>query len=96
MKHNPANERIKRDYFHYLREALGRYEATVYAVTKSLSRFEASTRAKDFKRFHREQVVAFKRGLAEQRSKQMGKLLAKATLLSTLRHLRAFFFWLAH
>ena len=96
MKRNPTNERIKRDYFHYLREAMGRDEATVYAVAKSLSRFETSTRAMDFKCFHREQAVAFKKRLAEQCSTKTGERLAKATLLSTLRQLRAFFLWLAH
>jgi hypothetical protein len=63
-KANSANERIKRQYFHYLREALGRDEATIDGVAKSLARFEETTRAKDFKRFRREQAVAFKSKLA--------------------------------
>ena len=44
-KTNAANERIKRDYFRYLKEALGRDEATIDGVAKSLARFEESTRA---------------------------------------------------
>jgi len=95
-KHNAANERIKRDYFRYLAEAKGRDEATIDGVAKSLARFEQSTRAKDFKRFHREQAVAFKAGLAVALNARTGERLSKATLLSTLRDLRAFFFWLAH
>ncbi|WP_068073888.1 tyrosine-type recombinase/integrase [Novosphingobium lentum] len=95
-KHNAANERIKRDYFRYLKDARGRDDATIDCVAKALSRFELSTGAKDFKRFHREQAMAFKRRLAEMNSARTGERLSKATLLSTLRDLKAFFFWLAH
>ena len=94
-KTNAANERIKRDYFRYLREADGRDEATIDGVAKSLARFEETTRAKDFKRFHREQAVAFKVKLAAAANARTGEPLSKATMLGTLRHLRAFFMWLA-
>ncbi|MEO6360326.1 MAG: site-specific integrase [Sphingomicrobium sp.] len=95
-KHNAANERIKREYFHYLAEAKGRDDATIDGVAKSLARFEESTKARDFKRFHREQAVAFKARLAGATNARTGERLSKATLHSTLRDLRAFFFWLAH
>ena len=95
-KHHPANERVKREYYAYLSEARGRDVATIDSVAKSLARFEASTKARDFKRFHREQAVAFKAALAQQRNARTGERISKATMLSTLRDLRAFFFWLAH
>ena len=94
-KHNAANERIKRDYFAYLKEALGRDEATIDGVAKSLARFEESTKAREFKRFHRAQAVAFKATLAKAINARTGERISKATMLSTLRDLRAFFFWLA-
>ena len=94
-KSNAANERIKRDYFRYLAEAKGRDEVTIDGVAKALVRFEASTRHKDFKRFHREQAVAFKRQLAAALNARTGEKLSKATLHTTLRHLREFFIWLA-
>ncbi|WP_294122553.1 site-specific integrase, partial [Sphingomonas sp.] len=95
-KHSAANERIKRDYFAYLKEAKGRDEATIDGVAKSLARFEESTKARDFKRFHREQAIAFKTALAKATNARTGERISKATMLSTLRDLRAFFFWLAH
>jgi integrase len=95
-KHNGANERIKRDYFRYLKEAKGRDEATIDALAKALARFEASTRGKAFGDFHREQAVAFKGRLSEQLNARTGERLSKATVLATLRHLKDFFFWLAH
>jgi integrase len=95
MKHNAANERIKREYFRYLAEAKGRDEATIDGIAKALARFEDSTRRKDFKRLHREQAIAFKRKLADAQNARTGERLTKATLHSTLRHCRDFFLWLA-
>lgn len=94
-KPNPENERQKRAYFAFLREAHGRDEATVDRVAASLARFEASTRARSFKSFHREQAVAFKAKLSQSVNARTGERLSKATVLSTLRDLRAFFMWLA-
>lgn len=93
--HNADNERIKRRYFTYLVEARRHGEATVDSVAKALNRFETYTRFRDFRSFHREQAVAFKRALAEQVSPQTGECLSKATLYSTLKALRSFFLWLA-
>jgi integrase len=94
-KHNPENERIKRKYFAYLKEAKRHSEPTVDAAAKALNRFEEYHRHKSFKAFHFEQAVAFKRHLAEQTGERSGEKLSKATLHATLTQLRQFFFWLA-
>lgn len=94
-KPNAKNERIKRDYCDYLRDAMGRDEATIDRIMASLARFEASTRNRDFKRFHRGQAVAFKRRLAEAGSSRTGERLSKSTVFATVRDLRTFFLWLA-
>ncbi|MGH9348762.1 MAG: tyrosine-type recombinase/integrase [Vicinamibacterales bacterium] len=93
--HNASNERIKRQYFAYLKEAKRQSEATIDAVAESLARFEADTRHRDFKTFRVELAVAFKKHLAAQRSQRTGKPLSKATLYATLAHLKRFFQWLA-
>jgi integrase len=93
--HNPNNERIKRQYFAYLKEAKRHSEPTVDAVAKALARFEADTKYRDFKSFHFEQAIAFKRRLTEQKNQQTGERLSKATLHSTLAAVKAFFHWLA-
>jgi integrase len=93
--HNPRNERIKREYFAFLKEAKSHCEPTVDAAAKALDRFELYTRHRDFKLFHSEQAVAFKRHLAEQRAQRSGEVLSKATLHSTLTQLKRFFQWLA-
>jgi integrase len=94
-KHNAANERIKREYFHYLKEARRRSEASIDASAKALRRFEDSTRSREFKRFHREQAVAFKTALAVQANARSTDRLSWSTIQSTVRELRAFFVWLA-
>lgn len=94
-KHNAQNTRIKREYFHYLKEARRRDEQSVDQVAKALSRFEEATGYKDFKRFHREQAVAFKKRLDGEKNARTGKPLARATVHSTLSALREFFIWLA-
>jgi integrase len=92
--HNPANERIKRQYFAYRAEAQGYSEQSIDAVAKAIDRFEVYTRHRDFKAFHIEQARAFKRDLADQRGRS-GEPLSKATLYATLTALKRFFAWLA-
>ena len=89
-KHNPANERIKREYFAYLKGPRGRDAATIDGVAKSLARFEATTGARDFKKFRREQATSFGERLADDRNRRTGQPLSKATMHSTFRDLRAF------
>ncbi len=93
-KHHPDNERIKREYFVLLKEAKGQSEDSVDAVAKAIARFEADTQHRDFRAFHFEQAVAFKRRLAERDSKTTGEKLSKATQYATLAHLKRFFQWL--
>jgi len=95
LTHSANNERIKRRYFAYLKEAMRYSEPTVDAVAKALARFEADTKYRDFKSFHFEQAIAFKKHLAEQKGQRSGERLSKATLNATLAHLRRFFHWLA-
>ena len=94
-KNSPHNERIKREYFAYLKEAKRHSEPTVDAAAKALNRFEVYTGYRDFKAFHTEQAIAFKRHLAAQRGLQSGERLSKATLYATLTQLKRFFQWLA-
>jgi hypothetical protein len=46
--HNPKNERIKRDYLAYLREAKGNGAAVVDAAASAIHRFEAHSKFRDF------------------------------------------------
>jgi integrase/recombinase XerD len=70
-------------------------ESSLDGVAKAIHRFESYTKFRDFRQFHIQQAVAFKADLAKQRHARTQAPLAKATLLSTLNALKAFFQWLA-
>ena len=93
--HNPDNERIKRQYFAYLKDAKRQSVTTIDAVAMALSRFEADTRHRSFKSFHIQQAIAFKEHMANRESQVTGGKMSKATLHATLAHLKRFFQWLA-
>ncbi|VAW61647.1 COG4973: Site-specific recombinase XerC [hydrothermal vent metagenome] len=94
-KHNVNNERIKRKYLTFLKQARGQNEASIDAVAKAISRFENYNKYKDFKMFHFEQAISFKKHLAKQQHHKTGKPLSLATLNSAMRHLKAFVQWLS-
>lgn len=93
--HNAENERIKRRYFAYLKEAKRQSEQTVDEIAKALARFQDYTKLRAFKAFNFNQAVAFKNHLAEQKAFRSGEKLSKATLHATLANLKRFFQWLA-
>ena len=95
MKYHSENERIKRKYFAFMKEAKRQNEASIDAIAKALDRFEVYGGYRDFKAFHFEQAIGFKKYLAKQDSQQTGLKLSQATMNSTLRHLKVFFQWLS-
>ena len=72
-KHNADNERIKREYFTFLKEAKRHSEPTVDASAKALNRFEVYTKHRDFKTFRVEQAIAFKKTLPNRRANSPGR-----------------------
>ena len=94
-KHNPNNVRINRKYCIYLKEAKRQDESSIDGVAKAINRFEQYTKFKDFKLFHHQQAVGFKKNLTNQKNEATHKPLSKATLNTTLRHLKTFFQWLS-
>ena len=87
--HSAQNERIKRAYLNFLKEAQGYNDATLDGVAKSLNRFEVYTRFKDFKSFHIEQDKGFKLSLSGEFGQRSGKPLSKAIG----KAIGAAFFW---
>ena len=95
MKRNPANERIKHRYFSHLRGPLQLDEQSVDTVAAALDRFEEHNGWRDFKKFRPEQADSFQSALLRQRNARTGAPLSKGSLVSILRGLKKFFFWLA-
>ncbi len=95
QKYNANNERIKRKYLTFLKQAKGQNEASIDAVAKAIVRFESYNKQKDFKAFHFEQAIGFKKHLAKQKHHKTGKPLSLATMNGTVRLLKAFIEWLS-
>lgn len=93
---NPENERIKRKYFEYQKEAHQKSASTVDNIRKSITQYEIATKYKSFKTFSKDKAIAFKKQYFEQQNKRTGENLSKSTLLSTTRNLKEFFKWLAY
>ena len=89
---NPKNERIKRNYAEFLRQADQKSEATVRGVEKALLRFEEHTGFADFMSFGRAQAMSFRMALA--RPPVSSKALSLSTILSTLTAIQRFLRWL--
>ena len=93
-KYNAENERLKRAYLIYMREAEQHGEQSLDAILKALHRFDSYNKFRPFRAFHYEQAIAFKRHLGEAMSERGGGPLSLATQHSTLVALRTFFRWL--
>tara|TARA_R110002126_G_scaffold213048_4_gene359591 strand:+ start:11284 stop:12396 length:1113 start_codon:yes stop_codon:yes gene_type:complete len=94
-KHHPKNERIKRRYFDYLKEAKRMDVSSVDMAAAAIASFEQWAHYRDFAKFHIEQAKGYKAHIARTVNEKTGKPLAKATIHSRLMALKAFVFWLA-
>lgn len=94
-KRHIKNVRAVHEYCHFLKEAKSLCEASVDGITKAINRFEEYTNYKDFNKFHCQQAVGFKKYLIGQKNVVTDKPLSKATLHTTIRHLKTFFQYLS-
>lgn len=94
-KRNKNNQRIKRKYLIWSREARGLSEASIDKAAAAITQYDDWLGGKDFRAFHSERARSFKRHLAGLRNARSGAPLAASTINGTLRELKAFFYWLA-
>jgi integrase/recombinase XerD len=94
-KCNPDNERIKRAYFEYQKEANKKSPSTIDNIRKAISRYELYTKYIGFESFNKHKAIAFKKAFTQAKSSTEEDYLSKATILSTVRHLQDFFKWLS-
>jgi site-specific recombinase XerD len=94
-KRNAENERIKRRYLVYLKDAKGRDNASVDAAASAIERFEEYVKRRDVRSFHIEQARGFKAHLMAATNGRTDKPLSASTVHATLAGLKAFFVWLA-
>jgi integrase len=92
-KTNPRNDRAKRDYLVWLKEAKQRSPTTVDQARHAIDRLEAYTGAKDFGTFNKEQAIAFKTALLANKT-TAGKPISIATAHHVLQAVKDFLAWL--
>lgn len=94
-KLNETNERMKRKFAIWRREADGADHKTVEKELQAVRRFETSTGARSFKLFRVDQAVEFKRKLETAVNPKTRQPLSKSTIDGILRAVKTFFRWLA-
>ena len=94
LRSNPKNDRAKRDYLIYLKEARQRSAATVEQARHAIDRLETYTGFQDFATFNKEQALGFKRALLASKAKRSGNPISKATAHHTLQAIKDFLAWL--
>ena len=94
-KRHGENERVKRRYLQFLKDAKGRDTASVDAVAQALDEFFTYNKFRDLKKFHIEQARGYKSKLLEAINTRTGRPLAAATINSRLAALKVFVEWLS-
>ncbi len=92
---NTTNERIKRRYFHELKEADGLADATIEHAARAIFDFERSTGWADFKRFHSRDAIAYRKRLMASGGKRATELSSRSTVNTKLIQVQRFFTWLS-
>ena len=83
-KRNGENERIKRRYLLFLKDAKGRDNASIDAAASAIERFEDYVKRREFRSFHIEQARGFKTHLRAATNERTGKPLSASTIHATL------------
>jgi len=94
LRSNPKNDRVKREYLIYIKDARQRSPKTVEQIRHAIDRLEAYTGFKDFATFNKEQALGFKRALLGSTAQRTGKPISKATAHHVLQAIKEFLAWL--
>jgi len=93
-KNNPKNDRVKRDYLIWLKEAKQRSAKTAEQARHAIDRLESYTGFKDFGTFNKDQALAFKRALLAMKGQRSGTAMSISTVHNTLQSVKEFLAWL--
>jgi len=94
-KYNPENERIKKRYLEWEKEARGKADSTVNNMRNAIYFFEEHTKFKSFKCLNRQDIISFKKKLTQTKNQRTGRPVSKTYLLHTSKNLISFFQWLS-
>jgi integrase len=94
-KINPQNEKIKRKYFDWLKEAEGLSVSSIYKVERSIALWDDFTDAADYRSFNIDITKDFKKWLFERKNQATNQPISLTTCHYYLISLNDFFKWLA-
>lgn len=92
--YHSQNERIKHEYFVYLKNARQLAPITISSIQKSIFRLEEFTSFKNFRTFGKRQAIEYKAHLQNTLAVRSKKPLTKPTVLNNINQLKSFLFWL--
>ncbi len=94
-KINLQNERIKRKYYDWLKEAEGLAGSTIEKVERAINLWDEFTQSADYRTFKPETAKAFKKWLFERKNQATDKPISLTTCNHYLICLADFFKWLS-
>jgi len=92
IKPNIKNEKIKRSFFSWLKEANGNCDSTIGKIENAVVLYEEFTKYAEFNTFSPDKAVEFKKWLRLRKHKENS--ISLVTYHAYLRSLRKFFTWL--
>ena len=79
LRTNPKNDRVKREYLIYLKDARQRSAATVDQARHAIDRLEVYIGFKDFGTFNKEHALGFKRALVATKGQRSTSMILSPT-----------------
>lgn len=92
-KVNAKNERVKRSFFRYLKNAAGCCDSTINNIENAILLWQDFSKNEDFALYNSDRAIDFKKWLTKRAFR--GKPISIVTYHAYLRYLRKFFGWLS-
>ena len=90
---NIKNEKVKKQFFKWLKESKGYSDSTVNSIERAILIYEDFTKKADFATYKPDKAIEFKKWLHKREYK--GKTISTSTYCDYLRHISKFFLWLS-
>jgi len=93
-KFNSENERIKRRYLEWEREANGKSNSTIENIRNYIYLYDEFTKFKNFKLFNKNDAIAFKKHLAQKKARYSNQPVSKIYLFHAVKSVGNCLKWL--
>ncbi|MEO8581758.1 MAG: hypothetical protein ABI425_04280 [Patescibacteria group bacterium] len=94
-KTKQKNEKVKRQYLHWMSQAQGFSDKSITAIEKALWKYEEFSGQEDYAQFSDKRAEQFKKFLKTNVNKRSDKTLGITSQYHHLRHVKNFFMWLS-